>query len=260
VASTRPAWYRRDNLFEAIDGQATEYISYGCIGLAMLEWKSEKGSAEKIQIEVYDMGSPLGAFGAYSRAHVGEQQFADIGEEAAVAEDAVEFARNRFYVRMMGPVGSSETLRSVARSIVAKIAPGPKPEEITASLPRKGRIARSERWIPEAAFGMDFLRSVFVARYRLGSETGDLYLASFSDTAEAQSGFEKFRQAIRSRSPQDARSRYPGFSNKDEWMGHIGVFQVGRCIAVVVGYGDPDAADGLLAEIGKELPITSGTQ
>ncbi|MBM3335552.1 hypothetical protein FJY63_12905 [Candidatus Sumerlaeota bacterium] len=256
AASGRPALYRRDNLYEAIDGQATEYISYGCVGLAMLEWTKDKDSAEKIQVEIYDMGAALGAFGVYSRAHTAEQKFANIGEEAAVAEDAVEFARNRFYVRMMGPIGSSETLLTVARSTVARIAPGPKPEELTASLPRKGRMASSERWIPEAAFGMEFLRGVFAARYGLGSEAVELYLAAFSDAAEAQSAFKKFRQAVQARSPQDAKSKHVGFAYKDEWMGQIRVFQIARHIAIVAGNGDPSAVDGLLAEVAKETPVT----
>lgn len=241
-----PVFFDRENLYQAINGMAPEYVSYGCVALAMVEWTRPQDEQEKVQAEIYDMGNALGAFGIYSRAHTGEGEFADVGEEAAVAEDAVEFARGQFYVRLMGPLDSRPALETMARAIVNQVPPGPRPDRFLRSLPREGRVARTERWIPEAAFGMDFMRTVLVARYRLGGREVELYLAPFADVAAACSALRKFRQAVNKREPKTTSGRFPGFEYTDKWMGRVGVFPVGRQLAVIVGYEKDVALEGLL--------------
>ena len=249
AASKAPALFKHDNLYEAIDGMDGEYMSYGCVALVLLEWAKPADALEKIQAEISDMGSPLGAFGIYSRAHTGQGDFADVGEEAAVAEDAVEFARGRFYVRLMGPPDARRTLENMARAIVARIPPGPKPEQFIASLPSEGRIPRSERWIPSAAFGMDFMRNVVAARYAIGDKTVELSLASFANPATAQDALTRFRENVKTRSPQTAEGNSPGFVYADEYLGRVGVFQVARQLAVIVGYDKGAAVEALLARV-----------
>jgi len=249
LAQGAPAFFDRENLFKAIDGMAPEYVSYGCVALATLEWTNPQDAQEKIQAEIYDMGSALGAFGIYSRAHTGEGEFADVGEEAAVAEDAVELARGQYYVRLMGPLDSRPVLETMARAVVSHVPPGPRPDAFLRALPKEGRVARTERWIPDAAFGMDFMRAVLAARYRLDGKEIELYVAPFADEAAARSALSKFRQTVGKREPRTASGYFPGFAYADEWMGRVGVFQVGRQLAVVVGYEESAALEDLLRKV-----------
>jgi len=249
LAQKSPGFFDRDNLYKAIDGMANEYISYGCRALAMLEWHGARGTEEKMQAELYDMGSPLGAFGIYSRAHVGTGDFADVGEEAAVAEDAVEFARGQFYVRLMGPLDSRPVLETVAKTVVAQVPAGPRPEQLAASLPPEGRVARSERWIPEAAFGMEFMRNVWAARYKLGDKNVELYLASLADPTTASAALRRFRETVKDRSPQTAEGKLPGFIYSDDYLGRVGVFQIERQLAVIVGYEKRPEIEALLQNV-----------
>ncbi|MCX8035515.1 MAG: hypothetical protein N3D11_00395 [Candidatus Sumerlaeia bacterium] len=244
----KPAFFNRDNLFEAIDGMAPEYISYGCKALAVLNWASLKSAEETIETHIYDMGSALGAFGIYSRTHVGEGgEFLDIGEEAAVAEDSIEFARGRYFVKMSSAAeGARSALESAARSLVAKIPAGPPLNELLAGLPSEGRVPRSERWVPDAAFGMEFMRDVLVARYKVGERTVEVHRAPFADLAAAQKALEAFRAAVKDRSPKDAAEAFSGFFYEDQWMGTVGVFQIETQIVVVVGYQKDAAVADLL--------------
>lgn len=244
-----PVFFNRENLYEAINGMAPEYISYGCVALGMLDWKPTDKAEEKVQAEIYDMGSPLGAFGIYSRAHTGDGAFCDVGEEAAVAEDSVEFSRGRYYVRLMGPMDSRPVLEDMARAIVARVPPGPRPEYFLQALPSDGRIARTERWMPEGAFGMDFLRNVWIARYRLGDKEVELFLASFGSEAAAEAAWTKFRESVKKHSPQPIGGEYPGFVYSDEWIGRVAVFRVGRRLAVIVGHETMVASRSLLRKI-----------
>lgn len=250
VAQKAPSFFKRDNLYEAIDGQDGEYMSYGCVGMALVEWAKSKDAQEKIQAELSDMGTALGAFGMYSRAHVGKGEFANIGgEEAAVGEDSVELARGRFYVRLMGPPDTCQPLESLARTFVAKVPPGPRVEQLTAALPGEDRVASSERWIPDSAFGMNFLRNVLAARYQVGGKTVELYLAPFADASAARSALETFRETRKERTPQPATGGFPGFTYSDEWLGKIGVFQIGARLAVIVGYEPNPPVEALLRKI-----------
>ncbi len=243
-----PAFFNRDNLFEAIDGMAPEYISYGCKALAVWNWASLKSAEETIEAHIYDMGSALGAFGIYSRTHVGEGgEFVDIGEEAAVAEDSIEFARGQYFVKMSSTAeGARAALENAARALVGKIPPGPPLNELIAALPSEGRVPRSERWVPDAAFGMDFMRDVLVARYEVGGKTVEVHRAPFADIAAAQKALAAFRAAVKDRSPKDAAEAFPGFFYEDQWMGTVGVFQIESQIVVVVGYRKDAGVTALL--------------
>jgi hypothetical protein len=255
VRGNAPAFFRRDNLYLAIDGMDSEYMAYGCVGMALLEWAKPKDAQEKIQAEISDMGTPLGAFGIYSRAHTGKGEFADMGEEAAVAEDALEFARGRFYVRLMGPTGARAQFEKLAREIVGRVPAGLGFETFVAPLPSEGRVARSERWIPESAFGMDFMRNVVAARYRVGDKEVELDLASFPDPATTREALDKFREKVKARSPQNVEGDWPAFVYTDEWLGRVGVFQVGNKLAVIVGYENTAAVGNLL----KQVAASRGT-
>jgi len=260
LAARPPAFFNRDNLFEAIDGMAPEYIGYGCKALAMLEWPPAQNKGEKVEAQLYDMGSPLGAFGIYSRAHVGKGEFADVGEEAAVAEDSVEFARGPYYVRLTGPPEARRLLEGLAKAIVAKVPPGPRPAQFIAALPTEGRIERSERWIPDSAFGMEFMRNVVAARYRVGGKEIELYLAPLAGIPEAKSALEQFRQTVKARSPQLTAEMQPGFTYSDQYLGPVGVFQPGPRLVVVVGYEKNAAIIALLQKLGgaRGAASTSG--
>jgi len=254
TARQAPAIFDRENLYKAIDGMDGEYMSYGCVALALLEWTKLQDPQEKIQAEISDMGTPLGAFGIYSRAHTGDGEFADVGEEAAVSEDAVEFARGQFYVRLMGPLDSRPVLVRMAGTIVAQIPPGPKPEQLVAFLPSEGRVPRSERWIPDTAFGMNFLRNVVAARYRIGEKNVELYVASFPNLPSAQGALNQFREAVKTRSPQSTPGGFPGFSYRDDWLGQVGVFQIERQLAVIVGCEESPAVTALLEKVAAPTP------
>jgi hypothetical protein len=52
-------------LFQLIDGAGEKYISYGFRQLARTDYR-KTGTEFVVTAEVYDMGSPLGAFGQYS--------------------------------------------------------------------------------------------------------------------------------------------------------------------------------------------------
>jgi hypothetical protein len=248
-AKGKPEYFDREGLYKAIDGMAPEYQSYGCVGMATLEWPSAKDPNEKIEAEISDLGSPLGAFGIYSRAHAGEGKYEDWGEEVAVDEDAMDFARGRYYVRLMGPEANARPiLEPLARAILKRIPAGPRPAEFVKALPEKGRLPRTERWIPEAGFGMEFMRNVVAAKYKSAGTTAaiELHVATFPDAAAAGAAFGKFRETVKEQKPAPIQGNPPGFEYKDEWIGRVGVFHQDRHLIVLVGYEPNGVAKGLL--------------
>src|SRR3954471_3662893 len=58
--------YTEANLFEKIDGRSELIQSYDVTGMAFVTFSKAGGPSEFIDVFLYDMTSPLGAFGVFS--------------------------------------------------------------------------------------------------------------------------------------------------------------------------------------------------
>src|SRR5512141_1189010 len=57
----KPVVYDRDNLFDYIDGGAELYLAFGFHRATTFEYTA--GKDDDIKVDIFDMGSPRGAFG-----------------------------------------------------------------------------------------------------------------------------------------------------------------------------------------------------
>jgi hypothetical protein len=62
-----PETFTRETLFEHIDGQADLFIQYGFEKSVLAIYRKEDSSEDKIDVDIYDMGNSLQAFGVFSR-------------------------------------------------------------------------------------------------------------------------------------------------------------------------------------------------
>ncbi len=170
-----PATYDADGLWELINGAADTFMSYGFESVTVQNYQSGNVTAS---VAVYDMGTPLNAFGIYRTESQGAEQFLEVGTEAVVSPPyQCLLLKGSNYVKVDAYEGDID--QATGESLVAAIAgalPGGAglPPEF-ASLPNEGMVAGSARYSREDAFGLAELDECLHAAYR--DEVGEKYQA-----------------------------------------------------------------------------------
>ncbi len=158
-------------LWEHINGAAETFLQYGFQGLATAELSHGDVT---VAVGVYDMGSPLNAYGIYRTEAPEDAETQDIGAQAVISPPyQCLLAKDRFYVKVDVYDGEldAETGRAIVTAIAAAL-PGKDgmPEEFS-KLPSKGRIPGSERFTREAFLGLRELTNCVSAEYSESDET-----------------------------------------------------------------------------------------
>lgn len=157
AAAVEPGWdyeiapeiYTSDNLFTYINGEAELYKRYDIIEMATASYVWTENPALTFTIDIFDLGTPLDAFGVYSHYRFPDMTFADIGEQAVVSDLSVRFWQDQYFVRLVaGALDSSltKTIQRVARAVSIILPHTPKPK-ILDLLPAEHQIANSLKYL-----------------------------------------------------------------------------------------------------------------
>lgn len=170
-----PAWERigaakthdRRTVWQAINGAAELYLTYGFKGLTLSNYIQGKNKAA---VQVYDLGRPINAFGVFWRQRPASGTSLDRGRGAIY--DAPAFCAafiDRFYVNVLLSEGAlnrrgcATLLNTVIKGLSGKAAP---PAEI-ALLPQAYRLAGTIRYASKSFLGLRELSRCLHARYPL---------------------------------------------------------------------------------------------
>jgi hypothetical protein len=130
--------YTFDNLFDLIDGGAEVYRSLNV--RSVLDCTYAKKESADIIVDLFDMGSPSDAFGAF-HYDLRENQDVGIGQESEYQGGSVFFWKERYFVSVVALEETAQTKEAViamGRAIASAIpTPGEKPK-IVALLPSEG--------------------------------------------------------------------------------------------------------------------------
>jgi hypothetical protein len=125
------------DLYRYMDGGADLYLKYGLVAMAHREYKR---AGVELTVDVFDMGSPLQAFGMYSAERSPEYHFIDIGAEGYSSESTLNFLQGRYYVRLSAfGDGAAAALDKCARAISGKIGGDRSLPAVPDTLPREGK-------------------------------------------------------------------------------------------------------------------------
>jgi hypothetical protein len=114
-----PARFYSSDLYRYMDGGADIYLKYGLVAMAHRDYRI---AGVDMTVDVFDMGSPLQAFGIYSSERSPEYHFVDIGAEGYSSETTLNFLQGRYYVRLSAfGEGAAAALDKFAREISRKI-------------------------------------------------------------------------------------------------------------------------------------------
>ena len=164
--------YDADNLWEYINGAAELFVSYGVQSCRTADLTSGDLT---VTIDLYDMGTPLNAFGVYEREASGESVQIP-GATAAVVSPPYQalllkgstYAKVNVFEGELTMNGGMELLEALAGSLPGQSSMPPELE----LLPSNGKVAGTESYQAEAFLGLTELTDCVFAEYAdQGGET-----------------------------------------------------------------------------------------
>ena len=247
--------YNSENLYEYIDGAAELYLSYDFQELLVAEYANEGGSS--VIIEVYRHGTPVHAFGIYSRERPVDGEYLKIGSQGYIEAPVLNFLVGNAYVKMF-VYDIKDNVRGVLRTFALKIAEsyGGSAElpEILKCFPERGKIANSEKFIANGLLSHEFLHTGFTAGYKDAEREFELFIIEGKDSKDCD---EMLRQYMK-------LTGYPwdGFKKDtctlpDPYHGSITLSRRGKYIWGVKGLDDKEMRLKYLSMIEERLPASN---
>jgi hypothetical protein len=262
-----PETFTKETLFEHIDGQADLFIQYGFEQSVFAIYRNLKSSEDKIDVDIYDMGNSLNAFGVFSRFR-SEDQPAGVGTDSYLDDRYLIFYKGRYFVILQAVEPNSAILQQLARAIDSRILDDrPPPIEIF-FFPKEGLKRGSIEYYPEGLLGYEFLKRGFKATYidqgdvqtdpKTKSEPRELnlFLAVFEDAEEAEKALTAFRDYLSEKGKVGQGPAPLGpdaFTGADPYQGKTIVARQGPYVFGAVGFESDENALRLVRELMQAL-------
>jgi hypothetical protein len=165
--------YGSDELWQIINGAADAFLGYGFELLTVQDFAAGDVS---VSVQLYDMGSPLNAFGIYRTEAPTEAPALAIGTQAVVSPPyQCLLVKDRYYVKVEALEGDLDQASGAAllEKIAVKISGSDDPPPALASLPQADMVAGSASYTKQNWLGLAELDNAVHAAYL--DEAGSRY-------------------------------------------------------------------------------------
>jgi hypothetical protein len=236
--------YDPASLFEYIDGAAEAYISYDFKELVVGDYLHGASKAT-MTVEIYDMGTPLDAFGIYSAERSPESRFLAIGAQGYKEEGSLNFLMGRYYVKLLSYEGGGRTeayLDSYAAAIASKIKDPAALPILLKAFPEEGRVANSEKYVARNFMGFKFLNRGYEASYKRDAQEFAAFVIEARSAEERAAILKQFVDQF-AKSGSVGKSG-AGYRIKDAYLKNIFVAPAGVFLCGVTKVKDGGEAAG----------------
>jgi hypothetical protein len=268
----------RKTLFNRINGQAELFFKYGFQKSVFSIYQDEKNSKDQIDLDLYDMGNTLQAFGIFSRFR-SEDHSAGVGSESYIDDTSLLFYRGRYFVMLYATEADSSVLSRLAKTISSGIPDSsPSPKEID-YFPKAGLKPGSIEYYPEGLLGYQFFKRGFKGVYlekaedekkgdvetkgrnkdraKKGRKEFKLFLAIFEDSQKANNALKDFKDNLSQKGKVSPGSiiafKTRVLKGEDPYQGKVMVVQKGFYLLGVAGFEKEEDGEHLLAEFMREV-------
>ena len=242
--------FNKDNLFEHIDGAAEFYFSFGFESLKVASWTN---SGTELTIEVYDMVSPLNAWGIYSNEKSVKAQTVPVGLEGYGDATTFTFATGKFYVKMNGmqlEKVAGFSLKAVAEEFAKTLCAKPEYPKVVGLFPKENQLVNTCQYIPSEFMGLGFLGSAVRAKYNTGGEEIVLFVVEREDAATIERIIMKYASYAEAKIKKAAEG---DFLFKDPFNGNVFLRWKGNYLLGATGFSDKKKVVPMVDLISKKL-------
>jgi len=188
--------YNVATLYNKIDGRSELYMAYDVKGLSWVSMVEDANKDNFLDIFIYDMRNPTGAFGIYSVEREQGQEKLPIGRETYKTGSNYYFWKGNYY----GYINASQTDEgnSAAGKAVAIALMDRVPDDGGAVmgldwLPQDGLIEDSIQYFKADAMSLDFLNNTYMGEYVVdGQGKFKAFVSKRADADEAQTIYKEF--------------------------------------------------------------------
>lgn len=233
-----PVEYVPDDLYDYLDGGAERYLSYGFKRLFHVRYGRAGDDRSAITLDLFDMGSELGAFGIYSMARRPGSRPRDWGADGWAEGDVAHAWKGSVYLHGLSDSPDPATISVLHRLMqqVAERIPGPasQPRELD-PLPVAGRVPRTEQYVATDLLGFGFLGGGVQAGYRIDGLEATLTFTDLGGDGAADEAVTRLRAHWLARAPVEdipAPGR-GGFRYADPQLGCGAVVAAGSFVAAI---------------------------
>jgi len=219
------------NLFEYIDGAAESYLSYDFKELLAVEF-DRPGAEASITLEIYDMGSPIDAFGIFGAERYPENPPVAVGDVGYMEGEALNFAAGRYYVKLLAFGLGDETgavLVDFARKVAGAVPGTGGLPSVLGRFPRGDIVPRSEKFIRRNFMGYEFLHDGFTADYRVDGQELEGFIVEGASENDAETMLGRLLEALAA-GGQAAEKIVAGYHVKNRYGQHLFVGRVGSLL------------------------------
>jgi hypothetical protein len=263
-----PETFTKETLFEHIDGQADLFLQYGFEKSVFAVFRNANSSDDLIEVDIYDMKTPLNAFGVFSRFRQ-EEKPAGIGLDSHLADRSAIFYKGTYFVVLQATDPNAATLKGLAQEIASRIADESAPPREIGFFPKSGLKPGSMEYYPDGLLGHEFLKCGFKASYREAEQAGkdaktseedgrfQLFLAVFENPQQAATALGLFREYLSKKGKvADGISTQFGpeaVTGVDPYQGRIIAVRKGLYLVGAAGFEQDKEGEQQLAELIKEV-------
>jgi hypothetical protein len=247
-------WYEPETLYEYIDGAAPTYTDAGFVLLSHSEWRASGGKeGAYVELDIYDMGSPLGALDVLVDGRAPQTRYLDIGNEAQASDEGIDLRVGRYYAKLVARrdvEGQKEFVKAIAAAL-AKAAPaGPADDALVTPLPSANMVRHSAAYVTKGYLGREFLSKVCEAAYEVQGKRVRMFVIDAGDPDKAKAIISEWKESMPPQ-PIGTQDLPNTISYTEEYVGAITAQAQGRWVTGVIG----EAAVGrpMLASFLKHL-------
>ena len=178
--------YNVATLYNKIDGRSELYMSYDVLGLSWVSFVNQDDNAKFIDVFIYDMRSPTGAFGIYSVEREAGQERLDIGDAAYRTGANIFFWKGKYYGYIQASDESAkDAVETVARNLVDRLPESDEPVQDLDLVPTEGMVEDTLQFFRADAMSLDFMSNTFTVHYLIDNTDVTAFMSRRDSADEA---------------------------------------------------------------------------
>ena len=228
--------FNPETLFEYINGGADLYLAYDFQELKVAEYSNEKKAS--VIVEIYHHKTPTLAFGIYSQERLSDANFLDIGAQAYIETNVLNFVAGPYYVKInsfhTGP-DDREILIVFAKKVSETLGERGTLPSILSSFPEEGKKKNSEKFIAVKFLGYAFFHSAFIADYEVSGTKFKLFVIEVGKPDDCKDMIQRYLQQTGNPAKNVVEGHY---ALSDSYHGKIDLYWKGRNIWGILNVND----------------------
>ena len=149
-----PQTYTKKTLFEHVNGQAELFFKYGFQKSAFAIYQEKKNQKNQIDLDIYDVGNVLQAFGIFSRFR-NEDRPAGIGLDSYLDDHSLLFYQGKYFVMLYAVESNPPILKELGMAVSSKILDPSLPPKEIGYFPKEGLKPGSIQYFPKVFWGIN---------------------------------------------------------------------------------------------------------